>query len=93
MLTEAAVIKGCAIVGATALGYLAVDRFCANAGVQEPLAGTTRAAIRFCRNLSYEFGCNGDSDEQRALRASAEMAARRAYANVMAQQQVAPESN
>lgn len=92
MITETAAVKAALYVGAAAVGYLALDRFCDNAGIQEPLSATAKVAVRFCKNLSNEFNCGGDSADMRALRARAEIAAREAYANVMAQQMVANNS-
>lgn len=79
MITETALAKAFFYFGMGGLGYLGVSKFCENAGVQEPLAATARGALSFAKNLSSEFA--GVDGERRLL---AEMAARRAYAEVLA---------
>ena len=79
MLTETAVVKAALCLGGIGLGYMGLDCFCKNAGIQEPISAVARGAIAFTRNLHSEF--SGVSAEQRAL---AEMAARRAYAQALA---------
>ncbi len=81
MFTETAIAKGLFYFGMAGLGYMGVSKFCENAGVQEPLAATARAALRFCGNLSSEFRM---TPEQAAAQAQAEMAAREAYALALA---------
>lgn len=76
---ESAVAKYLFYFGMSGLGYLGLSKFCENAGVQEPLAATARGAISFAKNLRSEFA--GANEDQRAL---AEMAARKAYAEVLA---------
>lgn len=84
MITETFAAKAALCVASGALGYLALDRFCQNAGIQEPLSATARVAFKFCGNLNNEFNsgsCSGLSNEQKAI---AEMAAREAYALALA---------
>lgn len=75
---ETAAAKWLFYIGMGGLGYLGVSKFCENAGVQEPIAGSCKAALRFCGKLGNEF--NADP----AAKALAEMAAREAYALALA---------